>query len=178
MNPASGLNPDAPGRLLAIHDGCTSAAFAAAVVALAVLLGSFVFEICARYFFNAPTRWSSDVVQYALCVSAALALPTVTREGGHVALTTFIEKLPAGRRPTAQAAIVWIGVAALAVTTVVFVGIAVEQAGQGIETVAAFPIPKWWLTAVVAFGLFDSGLHLLRQALGFSPLRTGQESEL
>lgn len=164
--------------VLALHDRVTTAAFAIAAVALAVLLGAFVYEVVARYVFRAPTRWSSDVVQYALCVSAALALPTVTREGGHVALTSLVEKLDDARQAALRSAIVWTGVATLALATAIFVRVGIEQARQGVETVAAFAIPKWWLTAAVAYGLLDSTLHLLRQALGSSRPATGREIDV
>ena len=164
--------------VLRLHDGITSAEFALATVALAVLLCSFLFEVVSRYFFGAPTRWSSDLVQYSLCVSGALAFPAVTREGGHIAITSFLEKLSASRQALASKTIVWLGAITLFGTTALFLHVATDQARQGIETVAAFAIPKWWLTSVVALGLFDGGLHLLRQAIGLSLASTGQESEL
>ena len=170
--------PKGVSQLLKLHDGVTSAEFALATIALAVLLCSFLFEVVSRYFFGAPTRWSSDLVQYSLCVSGALALPAVTREGGHIAITSFLEKLSASRQALASKTIVWLGAVTLCGTTALFLHVATDQARQGIETVAAFAIPKWWLTSVVALGLFDAGLHLLRQAIGWSRASTGQESEL
>ena len=167
-----------PARLLAFHDRFTSAEFVAAGVALAVLLGSYLFEVVSRYGFNAPTRWSSDMVQYALCVCVAMALPMVTRESGHVAITSFLEKLRPTRQALATRAIVWLGAAALIGTTLIFMEVALEQARLGVETVAALAIPKWWLTAVVGVGLFDAGLHLLRQALGWSKAAAGHEMDV
>ena len=167
-----------PARLLAFHDRFTSAEFLTAGVALAVMLGSYLYEVVSRYGFDVPTRWSSDVVQYTLCVCVAMALPTVTRESGHVAITSFLEKLRPERQALATRAIVWLGAATLAGTTMIFMQVAVEQARQGVETVAALAIPKWWLTGVVAVGLFDSGLHLLRQALGWSTASAGHEMDV
>lgn len=165
-------------RLLALHDRFTLAEFGLAGVALAVLLGAYLCEVVSRYAFNTPTRWSSDLVQYALCVSVALALPMVTKDGGHVAITSFLEKLKPGPMAQATRAIVWLGAVSLAFTTAVFAKIAIEQAKQGIETVAAFAIPKWWLTTVVALGLFDAALHLFRQGLGWSSAVAGHEMDV
>lgn len=167
-----------PARLLALHDRFTSAEFVAAGVALAVLLGSYLFEVVSRYGFDVPTRWSSDVVQYTLCVCVAMALPTVTRDSGHVAITSFLEKLQSTRQALATRAIVWLGAVTLIGTTLIFVQVALEQARQGVETVAALAIPKWWLTAVVGVGLLDSALHLLRQALGWSKAAAGHEMDV
>ncbi len=151
--------------LLALHDRLTRTEFRVAGVALAAMLGAYLLEVISRYFFNAPTRWSSDVVQYMLCVCISLALPQVTRDAGHVAITSFLEKLAQVQQARVARAIVLLGTVTLFGTALVFLNLAAEQARQGIETVAVFPIPKWWLTAVVAVGLLDSSVHLLRQAL-------------
>ncbi len=167
-----------PARLLAFHDQFTSVEFLAAGVALAVMLGSYLYEVVSRYGFDVPTRWSSDVVQYTLCVCVAMALPTVTRESGHVAITSFLEKLQPTRQALATRAIVWLGAATLLGTTLIFMQVALEQARLGVETVAALAIPKWWLTAVVGVGMLDSGFHLLRQALGWSKAAAGHEMDV
>lgn len=167
-----------PARLLALHDRFSLAEFVLACLALVVLLGSYLVEVVSRYGFNVPTRWSSDLVQYMLCVSVALALPLVTRDGGHVAITSFLEKLSSSQQQVATRAIVWLGVVVLGGTTLLFAQVAVDQAKQGIETVAAFAIPKWWLTAVVTLGLLDSTLHLLRQGVGWSAASAGHELDV
>ena len=165
-------------RLLAVHDRLTTTEFIVAGGALTVLIASYLFEVASRYGFGAPTRWSSDIVQYMLCLCIAFAMPLVTRDGGHVAITSFLEKLPRARQERAARAIAWLGVLALGVTTVLFARVALDQAQQGIETVAAFAIPKWWLTGVVALGLLDCTLHLLRQGLGWETARAGQELDV
>lgn len=167
-----------PARLLAIHDRFTLAEFAIACAALTVLLGAYVFEVVSRYGFNVPTRWSSDLVQYMLCVCISLALPLVTRDGGHVAITSFLEKLQSAPQARVTRGIVWLGVVLLGGTTLLFAQVAVDQARQGIETVAAFAIPKWWLTGVVTLGLLDSTLHLLRQGLGWNTALAGHEMDV
>ena len=165
-------------RLLAVHDRLTTTEFIVAGGAFTFLLGSYLFEVASRYGFDAPTRWSSDMVQYMLCLCIAFALPMVTRDGGHVAITSFLEKLPRARQELAARAIAWLGVLVLGFTTVLFSQVALDQARQGIETVASFAIPKWWLTGVVALGLLDCTLHLLRQGLGWETARAGQELDV
>jgi C4-dicarboxylate transporter, DctQ subunit len=165
-------------NLLTAHDRITSLAFAIACLALVVMLGAYLYEIAARYAFNAPTRWSSDVVQYMLCVSIALSFPLVTRDGGHVAITSFVEKLSARRQQLHARSVQWMGSAVLALTCAIFIAVAMTQAGGGIETVAAFPIPKWWLSALAAFGFGDSALHLLRQGIGLSHVQAGHEMDI
>jgi C4-dicarboxylate transporter, DctQ subunit len=164
--------------LLKLHDRLGRAAFVLACIALVVLLLAYVVEVIARYGFGAPTRWSSDLVQYALCVCMALALPVVTREGGHVAITSLLERVsPANQAIAARA------IAAIAAATLIYAGflcaqVALTQAREGIETVAAFAIPKSWLTALVAYGFIDSALHLVRQTFGFDVARAGHEMDI
>jgi TRAP-type C4-dicarboxylate transport system permease small subunit len=167
-----------PGRLRALHDGITSVAFVLGCTALALLLLTYLWEVVARYGFNAPTRWSADVVQYALCASTTLCLPQVTRDGGHVAITSFLEKLSAQHMQIASRLIQGFGATVLLLTALVFGLVAKEQAAQGIETVAAFAVPKWWLTGLVVFGLATAALHLARQALGADTAQAGHEMDL
>ena len=165
-------------NLLIVQDRISQAAFVLACAALLVLLGAYLYEVIARYGFSAPTRWSSDLVQYALCASVCLALPVVTRDGGHVAITSFLEKLPPLPLARATQAIQWLGVLALWSAAAVFTSVALSQWRQGIETVAAYAIPKWWLTALVVFGLFAAGGHLLRQACGIDAAQAGHEMDV
>lgn len=161
-----------------LQDRISQAAFALAGGALLVLLGAYLYEVVARYGFGAPTRWSSDLVQYALCASVCLALPVVTRDGGHVAITSFLEKLQPQSLARATQAIQWLGVIAMWGVAAVFTSVAVAQWRQGIETVAAYAIPKWWLTALVIFGLVAAGGHLLRQACGVDRAQAGHEMDV
>jgi len=165
-------------KLLGFHDALTRFTFALAGVALAVMLGAYLFEVVSRYGFNAPTRWTSDLVQYMLCVGVALALPQVTCEGGHVAITSFLEKLPQQSLVRAAHWIQGTGAVVLGCTAAVFVMVSLQQAEQGIDTVAAFAIPKWWLSALVAFGLVNAALHLLRQSRGHGTAQAGHEMDV
>ncbi len=164
--------------LLKAHDGLSLLAFRIACLALLVLMGAYLVEVVARYGFSSPTRWSSDLVQYMLCVSMSLALPLVTRDGGHVAITSFIEKLSAPGQAAVARGIQALGAVALGFAAWVFAGVALDQARQGIETVAAFAIPKWWLTALVVMGLGSAALHLLRQAVGLDAAQAGHEMDV
>jgi C4-dicarboxylate transporter DctQ subunit len=160
-----------------VHDRFTDLCFALACCALAAMLVAYLYEVVARYLFNAPTRWSSDVVQYALCVATALAFPAVTRERSHIAITSLLERLSPRSQAAAARGLVIAGALILAFISYVFVRIGMEQYSQGVETVAQFAIPKWWLTALVGIGFFDSMLHMVRHALTAQTI-TGHELDL
>lgn len=161
-----------------LHDAIAQVAFGIACAALLVLLGSYLVEVVARYAFNAPTRWSSDLVSYSLCVCVAFALPIVTRDGGHVAITSFIEKASLERQAVLHRTIALIGALTLIGAALVFAVIAKSQASQGIETVAAFAIPKWWLTALLTYGLADAGFHLVRMTFAATVRTAAHEMDV
>jgi TRAP-type C4-dicarboxylate transport system permease small subunit len=136
----------------------TRLSFALASIALAAILVAYVIEVIARYGFGRPTLWSVDLVSYALCATIFLAMPEITRTSGHVAITSMIEKL-SGRNQTRLARLIAL-IGALLCGLVAYIAVlsAFSQAQSGIETVAAFAIPKWWLTGLVAYGFALSAL--------------------
>lgn len=151
----------------------TRALFAMACAALALMLFGYVAEVVLRYFFNAPTRWSSDVVSYSLLVCVSFALPAVTRDGGHVAIVSLVESLAESRQQVMFRALAWVSAAACAAATALLASQGLAQWREGIDTVAALAIPKWWLSGVVALGFagaagqfVDHALHRKAQALG------------
>ena len=151
-------------RLAGLHDIVTAAMFAVAGAALAAAVGLYAFEVVARYALGAPTTWSGETVGYCLAVLIFGGLPEVTRRAAHVA----IDILPASLPPRAGTALVRAGDAlaacACAAAGWIAAGEALRQLERGLMTNAANPIPRWWLTAVIAAGLLSAALHLARHA--------------
>ncbi len=150
-----------PARALSL---LTRSMFAVACAALLVMLGAYLCEVLLRYAFNAPTRWSSDVVSYAMLLTIAFALPAVTRDSGHVAITSLIDRLAPAPREVARRALAVLSALACAGGAALLTLQARAQSVGGIETVAALAVPKWWLSAAVALGLAVAALEFLRQA--------------
>lgn len=148
--------------MIRLLDALTAALFALACLALGAMLLSYLIEVALRYFFDAPTRWSSDVVAYALLFGVAFSLPTVTRDGGHVAITSVIERLSPDSQRTVKRLLGWLSAGVCLAASGLLASQAVAQWRDGIETVAAFAVPKWWLSASVALGLALSALHFLQ----------------
>jgi TRAP-type C4-dicarboxylate transport system permease small subunit len=156
----------------------TRVLFILACAALLLMLGAYVAEVVLRYIFNAPTRWSSDVVSYAMLVSVVFALPAVTRDGGHVAITSLVERLAPARQALAFRALAWLS-AAVCLAAVALMGQqGLAQWQGGIDTVAAIAIPKWWLSAAVAIGLAGAAAHFVAHALAPAATVLGGEREL
>ena len=159
-------------------DAATRGLFALACAALVTILFGYVAEVVLRYLFNAPTRWSSDVVSYALAVSVALALPAVTRDAGHVAITSLVDRLPARGRAWCNRALAMASALACGVAAALLAMEGLVQWRNGIETVAALPIPKWWLSGVAALGLGGAAAQFLRHAWAPGAQALGGERDL
>ena len=153
---------DALGRL---HDASSRALFWAAGLALCAAMALYLFEVASRYVLNAPTTWSGEAVQYCLAILIFAALPEVTRWSAHVAIDIVPTSLPERLAAPLLRLNGLIATAACSVAAFIAANEAMTQFERGLMTNAAHPIPRWWLTAVIALGLASAGLHFLRQAV-------------
>lgn len=151
-------------RLAEWHDTSSRWLFALAGAALMAIVALYVFEVVMRYAFTAPTTWSGEAVQYALAVLLFFGLPEVTRRGAHVAIEIVPETLPPRAARVLGRINAALGAGACAVAGWIVTGEAVSQAERGLMTNAANPIPRWWITAVIALGFASAALHFLRAA--------------
>jgi TRAP-type C4-dicarboxylate transport system permease small subunit len=146
-----------------LHDAITRGGYQLAALIVIVIACSYVFEVVARYFFNAPTEWANAIVSYLLCAVIFLALPEQTRRRAHITITLLMD------RASPRLRAVWImllAVAAAATCLAAFCISAGESWAQyrdGILTVGVYEIPKWWTSVVIAYGLLSSGLYFLRE---------------
>ncbi|MGD9862982.1 MAG: TRAP transporter small permease [Pseudodonghicola sp.] len=146
-----------------LHDLTSRWLFALAGGALCLAALLYVFEVVMRYGLGAPTTWSGEAVRYALAVLIFFALPDITRRNVHVA----IDILPAALPPRAADVLARInaalGALACGIAGWIVAGEMLRQIERGLMTNAANPIPRWWITAVIATGFASAALHFLRQ---------------
>jgi len=163
-------------RLCRIHDQLTVVGFAGAAAAVGVIALSFWYEVVARYFFSAPTVWAYDVASYALCPMIFLAMPEMTRRGAHIAVSYLADGLPQRLRKSLAFAVL------LAAALVCLMGAWISGAEtwrqyvREIETISAFPIPKWWVSVFILYGMLSSSLYFWRQLAGEAPAAVAEES--
>lgn len=144
-------------------DHLTRLASVLAAIGLAMIVGSYVFEVVSRYIFAAPTAWASDFVAYALCATAFLALPRVTRERAHVAVTILVDIAPKRLADVTHVAVSLLGFVCLSFAAWVSLQENVRQYSRDIHTLAIVPIPQWWVSSFITFGLALSAFYLLLQ---------------
>ncbi len=155
--------------LSALHDASSRLLFRLAGAALAAIVVLYLFEVSARYLFNAPTTWSGEVVRYALSVLIFFALPEITRRGSHVAIDIVPSVLPERLQSALLKAGFLLGSLVCLVAGAIAGREALRQIERGLMTNAAHPIPRWWITAVIAIGLISAALHFARNGLGRKP---------
>lgn len=152
-----------------LHDASSRLLFRLAGAALAAIVVLYLFEVSARYVFNAPTTWSGEIVRYALSVLIFFALPEITRRGSHVAIDIVPSLLPDRLQSALLRAGFLLGSLVCFAAGAIAGREALRQIERGLMTNAAHPIPRWWITAIIAVGLISAGLHFARNGLGRKP---------
>ena len=137
--------------------------FLTAKAALAAAVFLYVFEVVARYAFDAPTSWSGEAVQYLLAVLIFAALPEVTRTKSHVAIEIVFDAVDAHTKHILARLTHLVGALTCGAIGAIGAHEAYSQFVRKIMTNAAHPIPRWWITAIVAIGLLSAGLYFARQ---------------
>lgn len=151
-------------KLTVVHDWITQAAAVLAAIGLICIVTFYVFEVVTRYIFNAPTSWVSDFVSYALAASVFLALPKVTKDKGHVAVTILVDIMPDRLAGIFHTTVSLIGFACLSLASWISLQENIRQYTKNIDTLAIISIPQWWVSSFVTFGLATSALYMLRYA--------------
>lgn len=151
--------------------GTAQVLYWAACAALVAIVVATVWEVVARYAFDAPTRWASDAVGWFLAASVALALPEVTRRRGHVAIGILVERLGAPPGYTRLLAGLS-GLVCLGTAWIVSEELG-RQLARGVTTSGAMPIPKAWITGCALIGFAGSGLAFVAQALARPAMARG-----
>ena len=151
-----------PLRLL---DGLSRRCAGLGAAALGVIVFAYAYEVAARYLFGAPTEWAHDLVRYLLSAVVFLVAPEVARTRGHVAISFLVEGLSDGRQALALRALAGLSALAAGAAGFIVASEAARQFERGILTIAVHPVPKWWITAVIALGLALTALQFLRNAV-------------
>ena len=142
-------------------DGVTRAGEAVAAVCVGAMAVFYTLEVVGRYAFASPLNWSGDVSSYLLLACVFLMLPRVTQAGLHVTVTFLEDRLPPALRKRYAVALsrccgVFCLIAAAFVTWE-----CMRQFREDVLTTQATSIPRWWLAAVAAAGLFVAAIHFL-----------------
>lgn len=139
-----------------------SAILAAVAVGIAAVV--YVAEVVARYGLNNPLNWSSDMGSYMLCIMVFLALPLITRQRKHIAVTVVLETLPPALFGKVKRVLELVSAVVLLIVAYFVLELCIRQYHQGVLTTMANQIPRWWLTAMMAFGIVLSAFNFIAPA--------------
>lgn len=148
--------------LIIVQDAVSRFTYWLGAAAIGLIVVIFSYEVTARYLFFAPTYWASDFVSFLLLISVFMVMPWLTREGGHVAVTLLPDTMPP--RPAALLLRAGFLVGAVVCMWVGYISVLenVNLYQRNVSTLTTVRIPKWTLTALITYALFNSGLHFLR----------------
>jgi TRAP-type C4-dicarboxylate transport system permease small subunit len=152
-----------------LHDTVTRLSFQLAVACLGIIAVAFCYEVVARYAFNAPTVWANPLVSYLLCALIFLALPEMTRTGQHININILIDAVPPATSHAMASFVRLIGCAACLLGAWITGVETRDQIMTGVQTISFLPIPKWWISIFIPYGMLSAGLYFLRQLLGGRP---------
>jgi len=149
-------------RLCEVHDRLTTAGFALAAILVGLIAASFCYEVVVRYFFGAPTSWTYDVGCYFLAAVIFLSVPEMARRNAHIHVNLLPERLSPERARILAIAIGLLATAACLTAAWITGSETWRQYVQGVSTISALPIPKWWVSIFIPYGMLSAALHFLR----------------
>lgn len=142
------------------HRALTDFTAAAAAVGVGVMAVAYCAEVVARYLLGSPLNWSGDLSSYLLCACGFLALPKVTGDGAHIAVTFLVERASGAKRARYENAVRMLtGLVCTAVACIIGIE-GLRLFNEHVLTSNANQIPKWWLAAFAFYGLSSAALHL------------------
>jgi len=159
--------------LLKIHDRIINAfVHIACWMTFAVTLG-VGYEVASRYFFNRPTVWAVDFMDYTMLYMTFLAAAYLAREGGHVNLTYLLDHIHGRRLQVTQAVNNYVCALVSAFIFYYTAGDTWDAVVNGLTVNRALEIPKYYVIGVIPLGMFFVCIQFIRN--GFACLAKSRE---
>lgn len=157
-----------PLRLLKAADRALTGVLLLAVAVMVLVVSA---QVALRYGFNRSFDWADEIGRLAFVWSIFLAIPLGVRDGAHIGIDLFVEKLPAAGKSALRRA----GAAlAAAMMLAIAWGALRTCRDQWDELMATVDISVGWFIVPVGVGAVFSALHLLHIVVAGPPApRTG-----
>lgn len=161
--------------LCLIHDTVSKIGGYFGIACLVLMVAAYCIEIVSRYLLDSPTQWSNSAVAYALCVMLFTMTPILVKDRAQI----FIGLLPDSMNLETATRYMKV-IYAFSSLACLFTGwfcydVAVHQFTNNIQTVNEWSISKWWLSALLPYGFFSSGIYFLRHAFNSDLYSTESE---
>ena len=164
-----------PTRFAAFLDRATDALAAVAGWLFFVVGGMLVFEVGARYLFNAPTVWAEELSRFLQVWAVYLAAASVLRHRQMIRIGMLVDRLPPATRSLVDA-LGMLFVAAFALIGAWYGAlIAADSIELGRTTATMLDVPQWTTEIAVPIGLSLLALQcLLEAARALARMRRGE----
>lgn len=131
-------------------------------VSLAAITALIIVDVILRNTGFRPFQSTSALVEYVMLFATMSAAPWLVRENGHVAIGSFVAKLPEGAGLAVGRAILIVSILALALLTWRSVAVGMEMIATRSVDMRSINIPAWVLYAMLAMGFGLMAIEFLR----------------
>ncbi|MDO9023666.1 TRAP transporter large permease subunit [Zwartia sp.] len=111
------------------------------------------YEIGARYLFNAPTAWATEISAYLLVAVVFFGLAAAQQNNSHVQVEIWIDRLSKNGRITAELVSQWIGLLFISVTAWQMASFNFREYVNGTRDWGLLSTPQWIPELPVSLGL-------------------------
>lgn len=163
-------------KIVAVFDWLVSACAAAVGLLILLSVALVTADVVGRYFLSQPIGWVFELTEHILVCVPFLGMAWLVRQArgaSHVRIEIVVNLLPVRWRPRADAFAYALCALTCGFTTFYAIETTVDHFSRGIVTYGIYPIPKFILIAIVAFGLALTTIEFARKSR--DALRTGRE---
>lgn len=144
------------GSLRRLYDSLILALAVAAAASIGFITLAIVADVILRNLGFRPFQWTSAVVEYVLLFVTMAGGPWVVRTGGHVAINSFVDALPAGARQTVGRIVLTLSIVILGILGWRAGVLALGQYQRGAVDMRSIDIPGW-----ISYTMLSGGFTLM-----------------
>lgn len=139
-----------------------------ALVAIAVIM---CYEISARYIFNSPTAWATEISTYLLVALVFFGLAAAQQHNIHVQVELWVDRLTPQRRITVELVGHWLGFLLVVITAWQAISFNVREYINDTRDWGLLSTPQWIPELSVSIGLAIFALSILTDLYRLRPPR-------
>jgi len=121
-------------------------------------------DVVGRYLLDRPIGWAIELAEYALMAIPFLSMAWLVRHNGHVRIDLLLTALGARWRSRLNVLTNLLAAATCGIAAYYAVLTTISQYQRGVTTIGIYPVDKYILIAVVAFGLSLAFIEFMRAA--------------
>ncbi len=144
-------------------------------ISLVIITIAIIIDVVLRNTGFRPSQSTSALVEYVMLYSTVAAAPWLVRKNGHVAITSFAERMPDAMRLVAGRAILVLCIAMLGLLSWRSGAVGLQMLAAGSVDMRSMNIPSWVLYAMLSGGFGLMTLEFLRM-LFRGDIYTGSEA--